>query len=114
MPLYKFDVRTEAEVDDNAQSLTLRPFTNSQLTIGANDCTLSIAPYSDPNVARDLTFTVTLGQYGCNFTWPTSVFVPADNDTSNLSAELNADTVFFITEFKPNKFLVSRQVVENG
>lgn len=61
---------------------------------------------------RDLWFVIKAGDDDApTITWPAN-FAPANDDADNLVAEANATTVFLISEYAPDKFIVARQVVE--
>lgn len=89
-------------------------FTSADIVATRPPQTLTVA-VSESDVLgamRDLWFVIKAGDDDApTITWPAN-FVPANDDADNLVAEANATTVFLISEYSPDKFIVARQVVE--
>lgn len=104
-----------AEVSSGA--LALAPFANNQLDLttnansGITAFTVAISASSVLGAMRDLWLVVKSGVTAPTITWPPG-FEPANDDDDNLVAEASATTVFLLSEYAPNKFLIARQVVE--
>lgn len=103
---------TECEIMDTVDGITnigLTPFAVSLIPRHLQNIRLNIKPTPteiDDNVVRDLIMVIPSTNSVTNIEWPTNIY-PKNDAVIDYKCEAGVDNVYWISEFSPNKFVVS-------
>lgn len=90
----------------------LQPFNNNILVDGTYYDDIYVSSTNiNTGVIRDLMITINNVYYSEQFFWDEHTYVPVNEDVENISVTEGKTNIFYLTEFTPGRFLVSKQLV---